>query len=109
MSTYLIVSSHNPGYLCSPVYMFKAQLVITGSQKIPKEKSYEDESHDESLDGGSKGLDTYTSSSEDSGDEADSETNYGEDESGDDGGLEFLVSGKRVEEVHTYMLYMYTI
>ena len=73
--------------------------MITVSQKNPKEEPYEGESHDESLDGGRKGLDTYMLSSEDSGDEADSETSYGEDESGDDGGLEFLVSGKRVEEV----------
>lgn len=54
---------------------------------------------------GSKELDTCILSSEDSGDEADSETSYGDEESGDDGDLEFLVSGKRVEEARAYNLF----
>lgn len=54
---------------------------------------------------GSKELDTCILSNEDSGDEADSETSYGDEESGDDGDLEFLVSGKRVEEARTYNLF----
>ena len=75
--------------------------MITESCKDPQNKTHEEENNDESLDEGSKGLDTCILSSEDSGDEADSETSYGEEESGDDGDLEFLVSGKRVEEVCT--------
>lgn len=75
--------------------------MITESHKDPQKKMHEEESNDESLDEGSKGLDMCILSSEDSGDEADSETSYGEEESGDDGDLEFLVSGKRVEEVCT--------
>ena len=65
-------------------------------------KVYDEESNGGSVDERSKGLDTCVLSSEDSGDEADSETSYREEESGDDGDLEFLVSGKRVEEVCVY-------
>lgn len=83
--------------------LFKAQTVITESDKCPKKKTCKEES--ESVGEGSKELDTCILSSEDSGDEADSETSYGDEESGDDGDLEFLVSGKRVEEARAYNLF----
>ena len=83
-----------------------SKLVITEGHKVPEKKTYKDESNNESVNEGSKQLDACTLSSEDSGDEADSETSYGEEESGDDGDLEFLVSGKTVVEVRTYL---YTI
>jgi hypothetical protein len=71
---------------------------MTESDKCPEKKMCKEES--ESVDEESKGIDACVLSSEDSGDEADSETSCGEEESGDDRDLEFLVSGKRVEEVH---------
>ena len=46
-------------------------------------------------------MDEGNNLSEDSGDEGDSEASWGEEENEDDKGLEYLVSGKRIEEVLT--------
>ena len=76
--------------------------MITKNQKETKKEVFEYDSHDESLD-------ERSTLSEDSGDEGDSEASYGEEESEENKGLEYLVSGKRIEEVHKLSHYLLLI